>query len=376
MQNKIYLDNASTTQLNEEVLSSYQKMIATYFENSDALYDSGVKVKSFQENSRKAIADFFNVPKESIIFTSGASEANNIAIKGSVFFDNDRKHIITSSIEHSSVLNAMYQLRDYFGFDLTILEVDIQGKINLETLKNSLNKNTCLVSLMYVNNEVGSINPIKEAAKIIKKNSNAIFHVDMVQALGKINIDLHDIDLASFSAHKIEGLKGSGLLIKKPHIKLLPLINGGQQEFGLRGGTSNALVNSLLYKTIRLCYENQDNNYINKLNNYFINQLLTIDGILINSPEDGVKNIINFSYEKIYSEVMMNALNNKGIMVSAQSTCASNSNNPSRVLLSMGYSNIRSNTCIRVSLSRHNTKDEIDYFITTLKEIVSKYGNI
>ncbi len=376
VQNKIYLDNASTTKVNKDVLSSYQKLIATYFENSDALYDSSIYIKSLQEKCREAISKYFNVPLKSIIFTSGASESNNMAIKGVALANKEKKHIITSKIEHSSVMNAVLQLKEVFGYEVTFLDVNENGVINVDDLRSSLREDTCLVSIMYVNNEVGSINPINEISKLVKKESSAYLHVDMVQALGKIDIDLKDIDLASFSAHKIEGLKGSGLLIKKPHVKMIPLISGGQQEFGLRGGTSNSLVNALFYKTIRLFIENNDKKYIKKLNNYLIKELKKIEGILINTPTNSVDNIINISCENIYSEVMMNALNLKGICVSAQSTCSSNSNNPSRVLLAMGYSNLRSNTCIRISLSKDNTIEELDYFIQSLKEIINKYGNL
>ena len=373
---KVYFDNASTTKVNEEVLSSYQKLIATYFENSDALYDAGVNVKTMQEKSRKAIADFFNVNSNNVIFTSSASEANNMAIKGVALLNGDKKHLITSCVEHSSVLNAMYQLRDNFNYDLTILPVNTEGCIDINDLSKALRDDPCLVSIMHVNNEVGSINDIASISKLVKTKSRAVLHIDMVQSLGKVDIDLTNIDLASFSAHKIEGFKGSGFLIKKPHVKLLSLISGGQQEFGLRGGTSNSLLNAILFKTIRLYFENNDNNYIKELNSYFLDKLNKIENINLNSPVNGVSNIINFSYDKIPSEVMLNALNMKGIMVSAQSTCSSNSHNPSRVLKAMGYSDAISNSCIRVSFSVHNTYEEIDYFINCLKEVINKYGNL
>ncbi len=376
VQTKIYFDNASTTKVNNDVLSSYKELLATYFENSDSLYDNGTKIRDMMEKSRKSIADFFKINSESVIFTSGASEANNLAIKGLCFNNPEKKHIITTSIEHSSVLNAMYQLKEYFGYDLTVLPVNSEGKVSIRNLEKALRDDTILVSIMYVNNEVGSINDIESISKLIKYKSHAYLHVDMVQALGKIDIKTDNIDLISFSAHKIEGLKGSGILIKKPHVKLLPLINGGQQEFGLRGGTSNALVNILFYKTLRLYYENRNDDYIKMLHDYLLDKLSVIDEVSINSPQDGISNIINFSVKGIMSEVLLNALNIKGIMVSAQSTCASKSGNPSKVLTAMGFSNERSNSCIRVSFSRFNTKDEIDYFIDSLKEIIKTYGSL
>lgn len=376
VQTKIYFDNASTTKVNEEVLNSYKKLLDEHFANSESLYDSGTIIRDMIEKSRKSIASFFGVSSDCVIFTSGASESNNLAIKGVCFNNLKKKHIITSSIEHSSVFNTIMQLKETFEYDVTVLDVDNNGAISLDDLKNSLKDDTVLVSIMAVNNEVGSINPINEIADIVKKYSRAFLHVDMVQALGKVDINLKNIDLASFSAHKIEGLKGSGILIKKQHVKLKPLICAGQQEFGLRGGTSNALVNILFYKTLRLYFQNKNDLHIENLNKLLINELKKIPEIKINSPSNSVKNIVNFSCDGIFSEIMLNALNKNGIMVSAQSTCSSKSGNPSHVLKAMGFDDLRSNSCIRVSFSRFNTEDEIYYFISTLKEIIKKYGSL
>ncbi|MEF9891855.1 MAG: cysteine desulfurase family protein [Anaerorhabdus sp.] len=378
VQAKYFFDNASTTSLHDEVYKTYCELLKTKFYNSDALYDASIEIQQMIEKSRLAIADTFSVSPDEVIFTSGASESNNLAIKGIAFKNQDKKHIITTKIEHSSVYHTCEQLEELFGYEITYLDVDEHGIIAIDDLKAALRQDTVLVSIMMVNNEVGSIQPIDAIKEIVKKNSHAYLHVDAVQALGKLPIDCKDIDCISFSAHKIHGLKGSGILIKKKHVPIAPLISAGQQEFGLRGGTSNAIVNILFAKTLRLALEAQKkyNGYLTELRHYMIEELEKIEGIEINSPREGVCHIVNFSYRAIPSEVMMNALNAKGVCVSAQSTCASKSGQPSRVLKAMKFDNERANSCIRVSFDEHNTKEEIDQVIIILKEICKRYGTI
>ena len=217
-----------------------------------------------------------------------------------------------------------------------------------------------------------------EIKEIVRKQSHAYLHVDLTQAIGKIPCSLKDIDLASISAHKIEGLKGSGVLIKKEYVPLEPLISGGEQEQGLRGGTANAAADMVFAKTLRLALENEKKygTYVKSLRDRLLDGLEAIDGVEINSSRDGVGCLVNFSYEAIPSEVMQNALNRAGFMVSARSTCESNSNNPSYVLTAMGYSDRRASSCIRVSLGYQNTAEEIDAFLNALKEIIHIYGEL
>ena len=373
MHRRIYFDNASTTDVNPEVLNTYKDLLDKYYANSESLYDEGSEIHRMMEKARGAIAGLLAVQPDEIIFTSGASEANSLAIKGIAFANPDKKHIVTSSIEHSSVLNACKQLEETFGYEVTYLPVDHNGQISIEDLKKSIREDTALVSLMLVNNEVGSIFPIKEIGEYVKKKSHAVFHVDVTQAVGKIDFSLENIDLASLSAHKIHGLKGSGILVKKKHVDLVPLVNGGEQEFGLRGGTSNACVNMVFAKTLRLALE-KDNSSIKELKEYCLEKLKKIDGISINQPDDAIDEIINFSYERIPSEVMQNALNEKGFMVSARSTCESKAISESYVLKAMGFSSEIASSCIRLSFSNENTKEEIDLLIQSLKEIISQYG--
>jgi len=367
---KVYLDAVSTTSVNKEVLDTYKKLLDSHYCNSDALYDDGVAIFDMQEKSRKMIGDLLGVGKDEIIFTSGASEANSLAIKGLALKHKDKKHLITSIYEHSSTYNSFKQLENEFGFDVTYLYPDENGNITPDMVKSSLRDDTLLVSIMMVNNEIGAVNNIKEISDIVKKHSGTYFHSDITQALGKVDIDLSNVDMASFSAHKIHGLKGSGVLVKKQYVELLPLISGGQQEYSIRGGTSNALVNIVLAKTLRIALDNMNSHssYLNELHDYLVGGLKDI--VKINSKDNGLKTLINIS-TSIQSEVLLNALNDKGIMVSSKSTCGSRKNEPNRALSSL---NIDENYAIRVSFDYTNTKEEIDYFIDSLKEILDRYG--
>lgn len=371
---KVYLDCASTTNVHPEVYKTYTDLLASSFYNVDALYDGATKIKNMMEKSRSAIANMLHVSKDDIIFTSGSSEANSMAIKG-VALAAKGKHLITSSYEHASVLNAFKQLEEVFGYEVTYLDPNDDGIISVDMVKKAMKDDTVLVSIMYVNNEVGAINPVNDIAKFVKYHTNAYFHVDATQALAKLPIDLKNIDMASFSAHKIEGLKGSGILVKKKHVPIIPLINGGQQEDGIRGGTSNALVNICFAKTLRLALENQDkyHDYLKYIHDHLIEELLKIDGIVINSKHISVDTIVNFSVDGLTSEVMLNALNSRNIMVSALSTCHSKQNT-SHVLKSMGYDENRIKHSLRISFDYHNTMEDIDYFIANLKEIIKIYG--
>lgn len=376
MQHRVYFDGASTTAIHPDVLQTYKSLLDKYYVNSESLYDEGSEISRMMEKARSAIAGLLGVNSEDIIFTSGSSEANSSAIKGVCFAQPSKKHIVTTNVEHSSILNACLQMEQVFGYRVTYLPVDASGKVSLQKVKDAVSDDTAIVSIMAVNNEVGSINPIDEIATYVKKHTHAYMHVDMTQAIGKVDVDFKNIDLASISAHKLEGLKGSGILVKKVHVPFVPLINGGEQEYGIRGGTSNACVNMVFAKTLRVALENgkKYHDYITTLQQVLLKGLSTIPGILINQPSDAVNSVVNFSYEKIPSEVMQNALNKKGFMVSARSTCASKSDDPSYVLSAMGYSSKRASSCIRISLTYHNTEEEIASFIDSLKEIISQYG--
>ena len=345
MLDRVYFDNASTTNIHPEVLKSYISLLQKYYVNSESIYNEGIEINGMMEKARRAIAGLLGVQASDVIFTSGSSESNTSAIKGVCFANKNKKHIITTNVSLKQVMDAV-------------------------------DEDTAIVSIMYVNNESGAVNPINEISEYVKKKTHAYMHVDLTQSIGKVPLDMTNIDLASISAHKLEGLKGSGILVKKSFVPYVPLINGGEQEFGIRGGTSNALVDMMFAKTLRLALENgkKYHSCIQEMHDRLIAGLKSIEGVEINSPEDAIASTINFSYENIPSEVMQNALNEGGFMVSARSTCDSKSMNPSYVLEAMGFSKKRASSCIRVSLSYHNTLEEVDRFIEVLKGVIQLYG--
>ena len=366
---KVYLDAVSTTALDPEVRETYKNLLDKYYCNSDALYDDGVAIYDLQEKSRKLTADMLKVKKDEIIFTAGASEANSLAIKGLCLNNQKRRHLITSIYEHSSVYNSFKQLENDFGFAVTYLNPDEKGHITPEAVKNALRDDTLLVSIMQVNNEIGAFNDVEGIAAIVKKHPGTYFHTDITQGLGKLDIDLRNVDMASFSAHKIHGLKGSGGLMRKEFVELMPLISGGQQEFSIRGGTSNALSNIVFAKTLRIALENKDkyNSYLHEIHDQLLNGLKDIATI---NYVYGLCTLVNIS-TPLTSEVLLNALNDRGIMVSSKSTCGSRKNELNRTLNSMG---IDEDHAIRISFDHTNTKEEIEYFISNLKEILDKYA--
>lgn len=371
----IYLDYVSTTPINHEVNQMYQSLLNDYFANADSLYSLGLQTSGLMEKSRSLIAELLHVKASEIFFTSGASESNNTALKGCAFqYQNRGKHIITSAIEHSSVYNTCLQLRDVFGFDVDFISVDKSGFLNLEELESKIRNDTILVSIMQVNNEVGVINPIQKIYSIIqKKNPKIKFHVDMVQALGKIPVDLSFVDLASFSAHKIYGLKGSGILFKRESTTLVPLISGGQQESGLRAGTSNTATHTMFAKTLRLALEDQQNkwNYVQSLNQYVREFLAKEQDIVINTPiENSSPYILNFSCVGYKPEVILHALEAKDCYVSTKSTCSSHKNDVSRTLAAMQLPLEVAQSAIRISFSHITTKEEIDAFLYHLSTIL------
>ncbi len=368
----IYFDYASSTPLDKDVLSSYAKILDMYFANPSAIHKQGLESANLLEKSRSQIASILHIKEDEIIFTSGASESNNLAIKGVAFkYKNRGKHLITSKVEHPSVLNVFKQLENDFGYEVTYLDVNQDGVVSLDELKKNIRKDTILVSLMHVNNETGSINDVELIGKYIKDNyPTCIFHCDDTQGFGKIDCDYSNIDLISMSAHKIYGLKGSGLLIKKENINLEILINGGEQEFGLRGGTSNFATIAALAKTIRLQFENKqkDYNYISNLNSYLREKVEDIDSVYINSPLSASPYILNISVMGIKNSIMSEYLSNKDICVSTTSACGSNHNVFSYVIEDMYPNTNRSNSAIRISFSKFNNKDEIDKLVDAIKE--------
>ena len=326
------------------------------------------------EASRAQILKLFKRSEDQIIFTSGATESNNLAIKGFVEANKGKgKHLITSAIEHPSVLGVFKEL-EANGFELTILSCNQNGIVEEEALRNAIRKDTILVSIMTINNETGIIQPYEKYYKICQGNK-ITYHSDITQALGKINLDFSCFDMASFSAHKIHGLKGSGGLFKKKNIRLNPQLIGGGQEYGLRSGTTNWPLNVTLAKTIRLSLEKrQENyNYVLNLHKFLYQELENNSLVKINSSNNyqiQSPYIFNLSVPKRQSEVIIHGLEEHGFCVSSTSACGSKKDNYSYVILDMSGSMELASSAIRVSLSEDVTLSQIKEFINALNKVL------
>ncbi|BCB05262.1 cysteine desulfurase family protein [Bacillus sp. KH172YL63] len=367
----IYLDNSATTKPYQEVLDTFLKVNESYYANPSSIHSFGGQVEKLIQQSREQVASLLGIKKKEVFFTSGGTESNNLAIKGTAMqYGNRGKHIITTNIEHPSVINGVKQLES-LGFSVTYLDGDEQGRICPEELKAALRDDTILVSVMWVNNEIGSIQPIMEIGKILKGYPKVVFHVDAVQAVGKIPLALDLIDTCSISAHKIHGLKGTGMLYVRDGLRLSPLLSGGEQEGNLRSGTENTGGIVSFAKALRIhLAESEEKLAIMEENHLFLRQELeAIDGVTVHTPANfHAPHILNFSVQDFKGEVLIHALDRRDVFVSTTSACSSKQNKPSRTLLSMGVSEDLANSSIRVSLSFHNTMDECRAFIRVLNE--------
>ncbi|TLG72909.1 cysteine desulfurase family protein [Culicoidibacter larvae] len=373
----IYLDFAATTPTNPEVLKAFDEVTINYFGNTGSLHDVGVKAATLVEHSRNQVAELLKVKPEEIIFTSGATEANNLAIKGVALANKHRgNHVITTKIEHASVYDTCQFLETYFGFDVTYLNVDEYCRVDPAELAASMRDDTVLVSIMHVNSEVGSIQPIAELAEIVRQNPKTYFHVDMVQSFGKVPFVFEDldIDMASFSMHKIFGLKGSGFLYKKNTVQIAPLISGGLQENGFRGGTQNTAAEIVVAKTVRLAVENFEAKFSHTMDmrNRLFAGIEAIPGVVINTPQIGFSPaMVNFSVVGAKPESIVHALAEREIYISTRSACSAKNGKPSRVLQAMPISHERAISGLRISVSYVTTAEEIDATIAALAEIVA-----
>lgn len=375
MANVIYLDNAATTKVDPEVLNSYNQITLKYFANPSSIHSLGQESSRLLDKSREQILNVLKLTHHDVIFTSGATEANNLAIKGYCFANRSRgKHIITSSTEHPSVLNTVLEMQD-FGFEVTVLPVNKEGQIEVNSLKAAIREDTILVSLMMVNNEVGAINPIKEVGEYLKKFPKIAFHVDMVQAIGKLPLDFNNIDMFSIAGHKIHGLLGSGLLIKEKKIILKAINQGGGQENNLRSGTNTLALSASLAKALRLAVEGEANNFnkVKVLSERLLGYLKdNKDKYLINSYNEDNPYIVNFSLLHHKASVVVEALSNRGIMVSSLSACHAKNEDYSKVVYAMYQDlNLAHNT-IRISFDKDNTIEEVEALIKNLEEILKE----
>lgn len=376
----IYFDNSATTKPYKEVLETYSKVSEVYFGNPSSLHTLGKEAEMLLDQGRDQIAKLLKVNKKEIIFTSGGTEGNNLAIKGTALEHKNRgKHLITTSVEHASNYEAFTQL-EKFGFEVTFLNVNESGEISVDELKDALRDDTILVSMIHVNNELGSIQPIKEVGELLKAYPKVYFHVDHVQGMTKVPISFKDchIDLCTISGHKFHGPKGTGVLYVRQGVKLFSLLTGGVQENNLRAGTENIPGYVAMAKALRLSMGKfvDNKNHLNELRNRLVNSLKEIDGIVVNSPDNGAPHIVNFSLPGIKPEVVIQALGERKIYVSTKSACSSKLNEPSRILMVTGLGQERAESAIRVSFSFENTKEEVDEFVNVLKIIFSQLKEV
>lgn len=371
----IYFDHAATTAVAPEVKEAMEPYFCENYGNASSLYELGYKSKEAINIARVNVAKAINTKPNEIYFTSCGSESDNLAIKGVARAHRQNgNHIITSRIEHPAVLNTCRQLEKE-GFRVTYLNVDKNGFIDLEELKNSINSKTILVSIMFANNEVGTIEPIKEISRIVHSN-DAIFHTDAVQAVGNIKIDVKEmgIDLLSMSAHKFYGPKGVGALYVRDGIDFIQLQNGGHQENDKRAGTENVAGIVGLGKAIEIANDNvmHNNGKLLNLRNYCIEQIKNrIPYIRINGDLNSrLPGNINISFLYVNGKDLVKILAKKGICTSSGSACSSGLPQPSHVLLAMGLSEDIASSALRITLGKENTKEDIDYFVDELEKIV------
>ncbi|MFA5303953.1 MAG: cysteine desulfurase family protein [Candidatus Nanoarchaeia archaeon] len=370
----IYFDNAASTKVDGAVLKAMTPFFDKNYANASSIHEMGQLAKEALEKARKVIADSINASPEEIIFTSGGTESNNFAIKSIAFSNKEKNHIITSKVEHDCVLNSCKWLESK-GFNVTYLDVDKNGAVNPEALRKAINKKTCLVTIMHANNEVGTINNIKELGKICKEKS-VYFHSDACQSYTKVPINVKEmgIDLLTINAHKIHGPKGVGALFIKKGTKIKAWQSGGSHEFGLRAGTEN--VSGIIGFAKAVQISSQKNiDYMTKLRDYAISKIVqNIPDVKLNGATGNNRlcNNVNFSFKGIEGESILLMLSKKRIMVSTGSACSSTSLKASHVLLAMGLKHETAHGSIRFSFSKYNTIKEIDYLVKILKPIIAK----
>ena len=373
----LYFDNSATTKVKDEVLDAMIPYFSERYGNASSAYSIGRSNKKAIEEARKKVAELIGAkPKESY-FTSGGSESDNTALKGIAYVNKNKgDHIITSKIEHPAIIESCKTLEKQ-GFRITYLDVDSYGVVDLNQLRKSINKHTILISIMYANNEIGTIEPIEEIGKIAKAN-NIIFHTDAVQAVGNVNINVEKmkIDALSLSGHKFYGPKGIGALYVKEGIRFNRLIDGGHQEKNKRAGTENIPAIVGIGKAAELAKENLTDhiNHITELRDYYIDELESnISGIKLNgSRKNRLPGNCNFSFKGMDGNAIMYELDSKGICVSTGSACSSGDNTPSHVLTSIGLDEDFINGAVRVTFGEENKKEDVDILIKSIKECVEK----
>lgn len=372
-----YLDNSATTRCSEGAAAMVMKVMREDFGNPSSMHTKGVEAEHYIRDAKEFFAKNLKVDEKEIYFTSGGTESNNLALIGTAMANRrSGNHLITTSVEHASVGNPMKYLEEQ-GFEVTYLPVDQDGIVSLEALKEALRPETILVSVMYVNNEVGAVQPVDEIAKLVKDyDSKIIFHVDAIQAYGKYRIwpKKEGIDLLSVSGHKIHGPKGTGILYVNSKLKIHPIILGGGQQKGMRSGTENVPGIAGLAEAAKECYENLDEKIdrLYALKERFVKQIEELDDVKVNgrTGRDSAPHIVSVSFRDVRSEVLLHALEEKGIYVSAGSACSSNKPAVSHTLKSMGVEKDLLGSTLRFSFCFETTEEETDYCVRELRELL------
>lgn len=372
----IYLDNSATTKPYDEVLHAFAHVATRFFANPSSLHGLGAEAENLLAQARKQMAGLLGADEKEIIFTSGGTEGNNLAIKGTALSLKKRgNHIITTQIEHPSVIESCRQLQELFDFDVTYLPVNEEGIVEVEDIKKNIRKETILVSVMHVNNETGAIQPIEKISSLLKDFPGIYFHVDHIQGAAKVPLSLKGIDLCTLSGHKFHALNGCGVLYVRKGIKIEPLLSGGAQEMQARSGTESIALAVSMAKALRMSTEKYEacKNDLRKMKRMLIGELNKIDGIVLNTAEiASAPHIINFSAPGIQAEVLLHMLEQSGIFVSTTSACSSKRKKSSTVLLAMGKGEAVASSSIRISLSYENTIEELEEFMAALKKSLEK----
>lgn len=359
-----YLDYSATTPVDEEVLKTFTEVSKNFFANPNSLHTLGVQANQLIQASTEQIATLLHVQPKEIIYMPDATEANNTALKGiALKYQNRGKHIITTEFEHSSIYGALSYLQS-IGFTVDFVKTDSTGKVDMDDLKRLLKEATILVSIGAVNSEIGIIQPIQEIGKILKDYPKCFFHVDMTQALGKVEVCLDNIDLASFASHKIFGIRGIAILYKREKVSLEPLVHGGKSTTIYRSGTPTTALIASLAKAMRLALTNleEKRKAIQELNNMIREGLKKYPDVYINSTEDSVPNILNISVIGVKPETLLHALEKYEIYISTQTACSSGAS-LSRSVMALTHDEKKASSSVRISLSYRTTIEEIKYFL-------------
>ncbi|MGM0439108.1 MAG: cysteine desulfurase family protein [Patescibacteria group bacterium] len=379
MSKKIYLDHASTTPVAEEIVKEMKPYFNEKFGNPSSIHSFGQEARVAIDQSREKIANFLNCDPKEVVFTGSATEANNIFIQG-VIEKSDNPHVITSAVEHDAVLKTVKKSKA----EVTILPVDEKGFVSLEKLEEEIKDNTVLITVMYANNEIGTIQPVKEIAELVEeknkdRDTKIYFHTDAAQAAGYLNCNVKDlgVDGLTMSGHKIYGPKGVGVLFKKRNVNIKPIMFGGGQEDGLRSGTYNTPLIVGMAKATELITKEKKKDETEELRDYLIDQVLKIEGSSLNGPKNKrLSNNANFSFRGVEGESIVMILDQEGIATSTGSACSSNSLEPSHVLQAIGMKDLEAHSSLRVSIGRKTNKKKIDKFVKVLQKTITRLREI